>query len=89
MTQKKLVLDVINELPDETSLAEIVGRIEFLPAVQKGIGPFDRGGISPADFILHPSAFILSFRPRPPISSFILPPSEQLLLIPEFARLAP
>lgn len=43
MTQKKLVLDVINELPDETSLAEIVDRIEFLASVQKGLGQLDRG----------------------------------------------
>ncbi len=47
MTQKKLVLDVINELPDETSLAEIVDRIEFLAAVQKGIGQLDRGEAIP------------------------------------------
>lgn len=43
MTQKKLVLDLVNELPDETSLAEIVDRIEFLAAIQKGIGQFDHG----------------------------------------------
>ena len=43
MTQKKLVLDVISELPDETSLAEIVDRIEFLAAIQKGIAQLDRG----------------------------------------------
>jgi hypothetical protein len=48
---------VINELPDETSLAEIVDRIEFLAAVQKGIGQLDRGGISHADFILPHSSF--------------------------------
>lgn len=43
MTQKKLVLDLVNELPDETSLAEIVDRIEFLAAIQKGLGQLDRG----------------------------------------------
>lgn len=43
MTQKKLVLDVINELPDETSLAEIADRIEFLAAIQKGLDQLDRG----------------------------------------------
>ena len=63
---------MINELPDETSLAEIVDRIEFLAAVQKGIGQFDRGGISRADFILPQSSFPSA-----------LPPSKELLLIPE------
>jgi hypothetical protein len=71
---------VINELPDETSLAEIVDRIEFLAAIQKGIDQLDRGeGISRADFILphssFPSALSLPFHP----SSFrihpFLPPS--------------
>jgi predicted transcriptional regulator len=47
MTQKELVLDAINELPDEASLDEIAQRIEFLAAVQKGIDQLDRGeGIS-------------------------------------------
>jgi hypothetical protein len=36
MTQKELVLDAINELPEEASLDEIAERIEFLAAVQKG-----------------------------------------------------
>lgn len=43
MTQKKLVLEAINELPDEASLAEIAERIEFLAAIQKGIDQLDRG----------------------------------------------
>ena len=47
MTQKELVLDVIGELPDETSLADIAERVEFLAAVQKGLDQLDRGeGIS-------------------------------------------
>ena len=49
MTQKKLVLDVINELPDETSLDEIAERIEFLAAIQKGIDQLDRGEGIPHD----------------------------------------
>lgn len=49
MTQKKLVLDVINELPDETSLDEIVERVEFLAAIQKGIDQLDRGEGIPHD----------------------------------------
>jgi predicted transcriptional regulator len=49
VTQKKLVLDVINELPDETSLDEIVERVEFLAAIQKGIDQLDRGEGIPHD----------------------------------------
>jgi predicted transcriptional regulator len=49
MTQKKLVLDVINELPDETSLDEIAERVEFLAAIQKGIDQLDRGQGIPHD----------------------------------------
>ena len=43
MTQKRLVLETISELPDEVSLDEIAERIEFLAAVQKGIDQLDRG----------------------------------------------
>ena len=43
MTQKRLVLETINELPDEVSLDEIAERIEFLAAIQKGINQLDRG----------------------------------------------
>ena len=49
VTQKKLVLDVINELPDETSLDEIAERVEFLAAIQKGIDQLDRGEGIPHD----------------------------------------
>jgi predicted transcriptional regulator len=49
MTQKKLVLDVINELPDEASLAEIAERIDFLAALQKGIDQIDQGEGIPHD----------------------------------------
>ena len=43
MTQKKLVLDAISDLPDEASLDEIAERVEFLAAIQKGIDQLDRG----------------------------------------------
>jgi predicted transcriptional regulator len=43
MTQKRLVLETISELPDEVSLDEIAERIEFLAAIQKGIDQLDRG----------------------------------------------
>ncbi len=43
MTQKRLALETISELPDEVSLDEIAERIEFLVAIQKGIDQLDRG----------------------------------------------
>ncbi len=43
MTQKEIVLDAINELPGEVSLDEIVERVAFLAAIQKGIDQLDRG----------------------------------------------
>jgi predicted transcriptional regulator len=43
MTQKRLVLETISELPDEVSLDEIAERIQFLAAIQKGIDQLDRG----------------------------------------------
>jgi predicted transcriptional regulator len=43
MTQKRLVLETISELPDDVSLDEIAERIEFLAAIQKGIDQLDRG----------------------------------------------
>ncbi len=49
MTQKKLVLDVINALPDEASLAEIAERIDFLAAIQKGVDQIDGGEGIPHD----------------------------------------
>jgi len=52
MTQKRLVLETISELPDEVSLDEIAERIEFLVAIQKGIDQLDRGeGIIPHEEI--------------------------------------
>jgi predicted transcriptional regulator len=43
MTQKQLVLEAIKEMPDDAPLSEIVERIEFLAAVQKGLDQLDRG----------------------------------------------
>ena len=43
MTQKQLVLEAIKELPDDTPLSEIVERLEFLAAIQKGLDQLDRG----------------------------------------------
>ena len=43
MTEKEIVLKTIRELPDDCSIDEIAGRIEFLAAVQKGLDQLDRG----------------------------------------------
>ena len=43
MSQKEIVLDVINQLPDEVSLEQIAEKIEFLAAIQKGMDQLDRG----------------------------------------------
>ena len=43
MTQKQLVLQAINELPDDVPLSEIVERVEFLAAIQKGLDQLDQG----------------------------------------------
>jgi len=37
MTQKEIVLDAINELPDDASLDEIAERVDFPAAIQKGL----------------------------------------------------
>jgi predicted transcriptional regulator len=60
MTQKEMVLDAINELPDAASLDEIAQRIEFLAAVQKGIDQLDRGEGIPHDEVKRQLATWLS-----------------------------
>ena len=47
MTQKQLVLEAINELPDDAPLSDIVERVEFLAAIQKGLDQLDRGEAIP------------------------------------------
>lgn len=43
MTEKEIVLETIRALPDDCSLQEIVERIEFMAAVQKGLDQLDSG----------------------------------------------
>jgi predicted transcriptional regulator len=43
MTEKEIVLETIRSLPDDCSLDEIIERIEFVAAVQKGLDQLDRG----------------------------------------------
>ena len=49
MTQKQLALQAISDLPDDAPLAEIVERVEFLAAIQKGLDQLDRGERIPHD----------------------------------------
>ena len=49
MTQKQLVLNAINDLPDDAPLSEIVERVEFLAAIQKGLDQLDQGAGIPHD----------------------------------------
>ena len=49
MTEKEIVLETIRALPDDCSLEEIVERIEFMAAVQKGLDQLDNGEGIPHD----------------------------------------
>jgi predicted transcriptional regulator len=49
MTQKQLVLQAINALPDDAPLSEILDRVEFLAAIQKGLDQLDQGKGIPHD----------------------------------------
>jgi predicted transcriptional regulator len=51
MSQKELVLDAIQELPDDASIDQIADRVEFLSAIQKGINDIDRGDTVPHEEI--------------------------------------
>jgi len=51
MSQKELVLEAIQELPDDASLDQIADRVEFMAAIQKGIDDIDRGDTIPHEEI--------------------------------------
>ena len=51
MTEKEIALETARALPDDCSIDEIVDRIEFLAAVQKGFDQLDRGEGIPHDEI--------------------------------------
>jgi predicted transcriptional regulator len=51
MSQKELVLDAIQELPDDASIDQIADRVEFLAAIQKGINDIDSGDTVPHEEI--------------------------------------
>ena len=51
MSQKEIVLEAIQELPDNVSIDQIADRVEFMAAIQKGIADIDRGDTVPHEEI--------------------------------------
>ena len=51
MSQKELVLEAIQELPDETSIDQFIDRIEFMAAIQKSIDDIDSANTIPHEEI--------------------------------------
>jgi predicted transcriptional regulator len=50
MTNKQIVEDLLQRIPEEASLQEIAREIEFIAGVRKGIAQLDRGeSISPEE----------------------------------------
>ena len=47
MSDKQLVMDSIERLPDDASIEAIAERVEFLAAIRKGLDQIDRGETVP------------------------------------------
>lgn len=60
MSDKQLVLDSIERLPDDASLDVIAQRVEFLAAVRKGLDQIERGQTVPHDEVKRQLATWLS-----------------------------
>ena len=60
MSDKQLVLDSIERLPDNASLETIAERVEFLAAIRKGLGQIERGETIPHEEIKRQLATWLS-----------------------------
>jgi len=43
MTAKKMVLETVEQLPDDATFDEITARLEVIAAIQKGLDSLDRG----------------------------------------------
>ncbi|HXI68758.1 MAG TPA: hypothetical protein VNN22_00205 [Verrucomicrobiae bacterium] len=43
MTAKRIVLETVEQLPDDASFDEIAARLEVVAALQKGLDSLDRG----------------------------------------------
>ena len=60
MSDKQLVLDCIERLPDDASLNVIAERVEFLAAVRKGLNQIEHGQTIPRDEVKRQLASWLS-----------------------------
>lgn len=60
MSDKQLVLDSIERLPDDTSLDVIAQRVEFLAALRKGLHQIEREQTIPHDEVKRQLASWLS-----------------------------
>jgi len=49
MTSKQIVEDLLQQIPENTSLHEIAEKIEFIAAVREGLAELDRGERIPID----------------------------------------
>ncbi len=49
MTSKQIVEDLLQQIPEDTSLNEIAEKIEFIAAVRQGLAELDRGERIPVD----------------------------------------
>jgi len=49
MTSKQIVEDLLQQIPEDTSLHEIAEKIEFIAAVRQGLAELDRGERIPID----------------------------------------
>ena len=49
MTSKQIVEDLLQQIPEDTSLNEIAEKIEFIAAVRQGLAELDRGERIPMD----------------------------------------
>lgn len=47
MTAKDFILETIQELPADCSVADIAERIDFLAAIEKGLEDLDAGNVIP------------------------------------------
>jgi predicted transcriptional regulator len=60
MSDKQLVLESIERLPEDASLEVIADRVEFLAALRKGLGQLERGETVPHEEVKRQLASWLS-----------------------------
>jgi predicted transcriptional regulator len=49
MSNRELVIDLINKLPEDTPLTEIAREIEFVAGIREALAQADRGEGTPAE----------------------------------------